>query len=147
MAMKRISKELAAFKEEPPTTCTVGPAGEDVHHWLATLMGPEDSPYAGGCFKLDVHFPTDYPFKPPKVTFATRIYHPNIDAGGNISLDVLRDHWSPGLNISKILSSIYWLLMEPNADDNLVPEIAHLYKTDFARYAETAREWTQRFAM
>ena len=64
-------------------------------------MGPGDSPYSGGVFFLAIHFPTDYPFKPPKVNFTTRIYHPNINSNGSICLDILRDQWSPALTISK----------------------------------------------
>lgn len=60
-----------------------------------------DSPYQGGVFFLTIHFPTDYPFKPPKVAFTTRIYHPNINSNGSICLDILRSQWSPALTISK----------------------------------------------
>jgi ubiquitin-protein ligase len=63
-----------------------------------------DSPYSGGVFFLSIHFPTDYPFKPPKVNFTTRIYHPNINSNGSICLDILRDQWSPALTISKGVS-------------------------------------------
>jgi len=67
-----------------------------------------DSPYAGGVFFLSISFPTDYPFKPPKVSFTTKIYHPNINANGSICLDILRDQWSPALTISKgVLLCIY----------------------------------------
>ena len=66
-----------------------------------TRAEQSDSPYAGGVFFLQIQFPTDYPFKPPKVHFTTRIYHPNINANGSICLDILRDQWSPALTISK----------------------------------------------
>lgn len=68
---------------------------------MLTSCSQGDSPYSGGVFFLAIHFPTDYPFKPPKVNFTTRIYHPNINSNGSICLDILRDQWSPALTISK----------------------------------------------
>ena len=109
-------------------------------------MGPEDSPYQGGVFFLNIQFPPDYPFQPPKVTFQTRIYHPNINSNGSICLDILKDQWSPALTISKVLLSISSLLTDPNPDDPLTPEIANIYKTNIDQYNNTAREWTQRYA-
>nr|XP_053769042.1 ubiquitin-conjugating enzyme E2 D2 isoform X1 [Desmodus rotundus] len=130
MALKRIHKELNDLARDPPAQCSAGPVGDDMFHWQATIMGPNDSPYQGGVFFLTIHFPTDYPFKPPKVAFTTRIYHPNINSNGSICLDILRSQWSPALTISKVLLSICSLLCDPNPDDPLVPEIARIYKTD-----------------
>lgn len=147
MALKRIKKELEDLKRDPPAQCSAGPVNEDMFHWQATIMGPPDSPYQGGVFFLTIHFPTDYPFKPPKVAFTTRIYHPNINSNGSICLDILRSQWSPALTISKVLLSICSLLCDPNPDDPLVPEIARSYKTDREKYNELAREWTRKYAM
>ena len=105
------------------------------------------SPYEGGVFFLSIRFPADYPFKPPKVKFITRIYHPNINANGGICLDILKDQWSPALTISKVLLSVCSLLTDPNPDDPLVPEIARLYKTKRKQYEKTAGEWTRKYAM
>uniref|UniRef100_A0A1E1XTJ0 E2 ubiquitin-conjugating enzyme n=1 Tax=Amblyomma sculptum TaxID=1581419 RepID=A0A1E1XTJ0_AMBSC len=147
MALKRIKKELEDLKRDPPAQCSAGPVNDDLFHWQATIMGPPDSPYQGGVFFLTIHFPTDYPFKPPKVAFTTRIYHPNINSNGSICLDILRSQWSPALTISKVLLSICSLLCDPNPDAPLVPEIARFYKTDREKYNELAREWTRKYAM
>jgi ubiquitin-conjugating enzyme E2 D len=77
----------------------------------------------------------------------TKVYHPNVNSQGSICLDILKDQWSPALTISKVLLSISSLLTDANPDDPLVPEIAHIYKTDRQRYEETAREWTRKYAM
>ncbi|CAO1618090.1 unnamed protein product [Sympodiomycopsis kandeliae] len=147
MALKRINKELADLGRDPPSSCSAGPTGDNMFQWQATIMGPGDSPFSGGVFFLNITFPTDYPFKPPKVSFLTKIYHPNINSNGSICLDILRDQWSPALTISKVLLSICSMLTDPNPDDPLVPEVANLYKTDRARYESTAREWTRKYAM
>ncbi|RZB50753.1 Ubiquitin-conjugating enzyme E2 8 [Glycine soja] len=281
MASKRIVKELKDLQKDPPTSCSAGPVAEDMFHWQATIMGPPDSPYTGGVFLVSIHFPPDYPFKPPKamiyptllltlisciicssnvkeckpngslvvwlllstmvvqdqvkflitladtactiassllywstqsfkfsslsgsvfpllqmlgvyylfllfywageggrkfalgggasgylrckaknlphlsgsnalvvkVAFRTKVFHPNINSNGSICLDILKEQWSPALTISKVLLSICSLLTDPNPDDPLVPEIAHMYKADKAKYEATARSWTQKYAM
>ncbi|XP_025751685.1 ubiquitin-conjugating enzyme E2 D1 isoform X2 [Manacus vitellinus] len=95
-------KELSDLQRDPPAHCSAGPVGDDLFHWQATIMGPPDSAYQGGVFFLTVHFPTDYPFKPPKIAFTTKIYHPNINSNGSICLDILRSQWSPALTVSKV---------------------------------------------
>jgi ubiquitin-conjugating enzyme E2 D/E len=147
MSTRRIQKEHQDLIRDAPENCSAGPKGENIYSWDAMIVGPADSPYAGGMFKLEIHFPSDYPFKPPKVTFLTKIFHPNINSHGNICLDILKDQWSPALTVSKVLLSICSLLNDPNPKDPLVPDIADLYIKDKPKYEETARAWTQRYAI
>ncbi|XP_057994027.1 ubiquitin-conjugating enzyme E2-17 kDa-like isoform X3 [Hevea brasiliensis] len=138
MASKRINKELKDLQKDPPVSCSAVPAVDNVFHWQATIKGSADSPYAGGVFVVSIHFPPDYQFKPPKASFKTKVYHPNINSKGSICLDILKEQWSPALTISKVLLSICLLLTDSNPDDPLVPEVAHVYKTDRYKYETTA---------
>ena len=146
-ALKRIQKELTDFNKEEPEGFTAGPVDDsDMFKWTATLTGPEDSPYEGGNFELSMEFPKDFPFKPPKVEFTTKVYHPNVKSTGTICLDILKDAWSPDITVSKILLAIQNLLINPNIDHPLEPEIAKLYTDDRDKYNETAKEWTEKYA-
>ena len=115
-------------------------------------MGPSGTPYQGGVFFLGIRFPNDYPYKPPKCRFTTRIYHPNIGLEGQICccvLDILGDMWSPVLTISKVLLSISSLFTDPNPDSvcgNGNYEAAWEYKHDRAKFEATAKEWTKKYA-
>jgi ubiquitin-conjugating enzyme E2 D/E len=147
MAARRLQREYAEIQQDPPVGCTAGPVNDnDFFNWEAMIFGPEDSPFNGGIFHLSIRFPSDYPFKPPIVTFKTKIYHPNINAAGGICLDILKGQWSPALTVSKVLLSILSLLTDANPNDPLVPEIAELYRQNRAAYDIRAREWTQVYA-
>jgi len=147
MALRRLQREHMEIQQDPPANCTAGPISDaDYFTWEAMIFGPADSPFQGGVFNLTIRFPSDYPFKPPIITFKTKIYHPNINAAGGICLDILKQQWSPALSISKVLLSILSLLTDANPKDPLVPEIAKLYESDRAAYDARAREWTQMYA-
>ena len=144
--IQRITKELKELKTDPPANCSAGLINDDIYNWQATIIGPDDSPYQGGIFTLNIVFSNEYPFKPPKCTFITKIYHPNINSQGGICLDILKDNWSPALTVNKLLLSISSLLTDPNPDDPLVLEIAQLYKSDKAEYDKRAKEFTLFYA-
>jgi ubiquitin-conjugating enzyme E2 N len=119
------------------------PSESNARLFSVVISGPEESPYAGGQFRLELFLPEDYPMAPPKVRFLTRIYHPNIDRLGRICLDILKDKWSPALQIRTVLLSIQALLSAPNPDDPLNNDAADAWKNEEAKAISTAAEWTR----
>lgn len=145
--IKRLNKELDEMKNNPPLNCSAGPEDDDnLFKWSATIYGPEGSPYEGGIFLLNIDFPSDYPFKPPKIIFKTKIFHCNINCQGLICLDILKDKWSPALTISKVLLSICSLLDDQNPNDPLEPEIANLYMDNKEEFIKKAKLFTHLYA-
>jgi len=123
------------------------PHKDNLRYFDIVIAGPKDSAYDGGIFKLEMYLPEDYPMVPPKVRFLTKIYHPNIDRLGRICLDILKDKWSPALQIDKVCLSIQLLLQAPNPDDPLDNKVAEHWKLNEKDAIATAREWTRKHAM
>ncbi|EFX02107.1 ubiquitin conjugating enzyme [Grosmannia clavigera kw1407] len=151
MSSKRIAKEFAECSENAPEgyTIALGGGGSDLHRWNATLSGPADTPYAGGHFGVVITLPTDYPFKAPVVTFASRIYHPNItnDSLGNVCLALLKsENWKPATKLRAVLDAVRQLLVAPQPDDPLEARIADEYRSDRAEFDKQAAAYTENYA-
>ncbi|KNC96388.1 uncharacterized protein SPPG_08287 [Spizellomyces punctatus DAOM BR117] len=147
MALRRIHKEMADLARAPQPNASAGPVDEsDVLHWSGRLVAPDESAYKGGVFKITIEFPTDYPFKPPKVKFATKIYHPNVDDDGSICIGLLKSEiWKPSTKLVDVLTALVDLLQNPVPEDALQPSIAQIYNSDPAKFKKTAKEWVKKY--
>ncbi|PGH14632.1 hypothetical protein AJ79_02967 [Helicocarpus griseus UAMH5409] len=142
----RILKETKRLKEEPVPGIIAVPRDDNLRHFDVTLQGPADSPYQDGTFVLQLFLPDNYPMVAPKVQFLTKIYHPNIDGIGRVCLDVLKNNWSPALQIRTILLSIQALLGAPNAADPLAADVAKHWLDSPAEAIAEAQAETKLYA-
>jgi ubiquitin-conjugating enzyme E2 N len=110
---RRIVKETQRLLSEPAPGISATPYRDNLRYFNIIIAGPTGSPYESGIFKLELFLPEQYPMESPKVRFLTKIYHPNIDKLGRICLDILKDKWSPALQIRTVLLSIQALLSAP----------------------------------
>ena len=126
---KRIAMELHALAKESqaqgvavqPNVCITEP-------WRAWIKGPPESVYEDLVYEVSVNFPSNYPFKPPRIMFVSSMWHPNIGVNGHVCLDILQREWSPALTLFKVLQSIQSLLTDADCSSPL--------------NAEAAREWS-----
>jgi ubiquitin-conjugating enzyme E2 A len=77
----------------------------------AVIIGPADTPFEDGTFRLVMHFEEAYPNKPPGVKFISQMFHPNVYGTGELCLDILQNRWSPTYDVAAILTSIQRCVM------------------------------------
>ncbi|CEJ82159.1 hypothetical protein VHEMI02242 [[Torrubiella] hemipterigena] len=145
-AEKRLKKELGDIKSNLSTGCDVSVIDDNLFHWKASITGPDDSPYSGGFFHIDIVFPADYPFRQPKINFTTKIYHVNISDSGIICMEFLMEKWQPINLVSNVLTNIRLQLSSVEEDNAINMEAAGVYKADNEAYYQTARDWTKLYA-
>merc|ERR1719401_942392 len=143
---RRIIKETQRLMSEPAPGISASPSETNLRYFNVMILGPVQSPYEGGAYKLELFLPEEYPMAAPKVRFLTKIYHPNIDKLGRICLDILKDKWSPALQIRTVLLSIQALLSAPEPSDPLDTSVADHFIKNRAEAEEQAREWNKLYA-
>ena len=112
----------------------------DIYNWIITLIGAKDSPYEDGIFFLELLFPQDYPKNPPRISFLTPIYHPNVHAGdGFVCVNFTKYDWKETTSVREILTKLYSIFYIPNPESPYSIEQAYEYKTNRELYNSKAR--------
>ncbi|KAH8833524.1 UBC-like protein [Flagelloscypha sp. PMI_526] len=145
-AIRRINKELTDLNKNPIEGVLIVSDESNLHNLKCSIKADvlssippifPESPYKGGTFTFDMVLPTDFPFKPPKVAFTTKIYHPGINDDGSICVPILKDE--------VILSIIQEKINNPSPEDPFQPEIAQQLKDNPDKFFATAKEWTKKY--
>ena len=135
VAKMRLMNDLKRCnKPDDITNVYAMPTSNNLFVWEAIILGPLDTIWEGGTFKLILEFNEEYPNKPPVVGFKTKMFHPNIYADGSICLDILTNQWSPIYDVYTILVSIQTLLSDPNPNSPANSEAAKLYVENKIEY-------------
>ncbi|CAH8548615.1 unnamed protein product [Schistosoma intercalatum] len=138
-AQRRLLRDLKRLQSDPPPGICGSPVEDNVMIWNAVIFGPDDTAFEDGTFKLRLEFTEDYPNKPPRVVFTSKMFHPNVYADGSICLDILSNAWSPTYDVLAILTSIQSLLDEPNPNSPANSMAAQLYVENRREYEKRVR--------
>ena len=160
-------QEHSTFEKDPLSYCSVSVDENDLFHWKCLMEGPPDTPYAGGIFHLDIQFPPQYPFKPPTITFVTKVYHPAVETEtGRICADAILaspsstadasstpsssggSGWGPTLNLRHCLGALHDMLRTPSSFDHtpLEESIATLLRDRPKEFEKMAKKYTKEYA-
>jgi ubiquitin-conjugating enzyme E2 variant len=82
----------------------------DMRHWLATIFGPQGSPFDGRIFKLRLTCSDCYPDKPPEVRFISKVnMHGVSPSDGSIDpskLKILGNEWRRDYTMETVLLAL-----------------------------------------
>ncbi|CAH0481864.1 unnamed protein product [Peronospora belbahrii] len=130
-AKELLRRQFLEMSRNPPEGVSVGLGDDDnIFNWEILLVGPPDTLYEGAFFKAVLEFPADFPNMPPKMTFKSEMWHPNVYPNGVVCISILHppgeDHlnqqetaderWRPILGVESILVSVISMLSDPNDD-------------------------------
>ncbi|AMD22603.1 HHL167Cp [Eremothecium sinecaudum] len=128
----RIDKDLMHLELPPCATIDTQRLKSD--NIIRLSISPDEGYYKGGRFSFSISFKDTYPMEPPIVKCLNTIYHPNIDYNGSICLNVLREDWSPVMDLQTVVIGLLFLFLEPNGNDPLNKHAAETLIKDEQRF-------------
>uniref|UniRef100_A0AC35GEM4 UBC core domain-containing protein n=1 Tax=Panagrolaimus sp. PS1159 TaxID=55785 RepID=A0AC35GEM4_9BILA len=137
---RRLMRDFKKLQDDPPPGISGAPCESNIMIWEAVIVGPPDTPFEDGTFKLKLEFTEEYPNKPPTVKFISKMFHPNIYNDGSICLDILQNRWSPTYDVSAVLTSVQSLLDEPNPNSPANATAAEMYQSNRREYERRVQE-------
>ena len=146
-ATRRLQKELSDLKESGLKSFrNIVVDEQNILNWQGLIV-PDNVPYNKGAFKIEINFPAEYPFKPPKITFKTKIYHPNIDEKGQVCLPIINaENWKPATKTDQVIQSLVALVNDPEPEHPLRADLAEEFSKDKKKFIKNAEEHTKKFA-
>jgi ubiquitin-conjugating enzyme E2 L3 len=144
---RRLQKELGDLKSSSAKTFrNIEVDEKNLLQWQGVLV-PEKEPYNKGAFRIQIDFPAEYPFRPPKITFQTKIYHPNVDEKGQVCLPIIApENWKPATKTDQVVSALLQLINEPEPDHPLRAELAEEYQKERKKFMKNAEDFTKKHA-
>ncbi|KAI4092084.1 MAG: hypothetical protein Q9173_004325 [Seirophora scorigena] len=143
-ARRRLMRDFKRMQTDPPAGVSASPIADNVMTWNAVIIGPADTPFEDGTFRLVMHFEEQYPNKPPGVKFISQMFHPNVYGTGELCLDILQNRWSPTYDVAAVLTSIQSLLNDPNTSSPANVEASNLYKDNRREYTKRVKETVEK---
>jgi len=146
-ATRRLNKELGDLRNSKQKNFRDIVVDEaNILSWQGKLC-TDQPPYNKGAFKIEITFPAEYPFKPPKVTFKTKIYHPNIDEKGQVCLPIISpENWKPATKADQVIQALAALVNDPEPEHPLRGDLAEEYTKDRKKFLKNAEEFTKKHA-
>ncbi|PWW74218.1 UBC-like protein [Tuber magnatum] len=138
---RRLAQDHSALRSAPPPDYFFPPntASDDLTSLQIFLAGPTQTPFETGLFQIHLRIPPTYPAEPPKASFKTKIFHPNVDErSGDVCVDTLKRDWKPTLTLKDVLVTIRCLLVYPNPTSSLNEAAGKLLLEDYEGYARYA---------
>ncbi|GAB1196385.1 hypothetical protein APSETT444_005655 [Aspergillus pseudonomiae] len=145
-SLKRLAADHAALHDDLPPNYlfpSEDSSSDDLTQLTTLLAGPQGTPYSQGLWRVHLKMPDDYPKSPPKATFKTRIWHPNVEElTGAVCVDTLKRDWKATLTLKDVLVTISCLLIYPNPDSALNSAAGALLQENYEAFARQAKLMT-----